>query len=262
MVEAERWRLSINIPAAAGALVTLTPLGQPGGRPDFGVMLRPPGDVGHDYTIRPKPRRIAITDDVAVVTLAVNDDQAAEQARRPAAHGNAVRTATPRPPLEVWVTVSGRRLQRRLQCVPVVDFGGGVSRSTSRRQLQVVTLTPVFDQLRRTKLAVVASRATSTMTMQSVRKRTGDYDSRFRAVNLQDGFEDCSRDEAKWSPIGWSSISTEACLLVGATLFAMMTAGATAGRAVRVAQRGREPPKISWLSATDWPISLWVCARI
>jgi hypothetical protein len=146
---------SINIPGGQLAqLVTLTPLKDNlvEGTQTFGVMLRGPGDVGHDYTIGAETAgEIAITDDVAVVTLAVNDDQAAEAGPQTgsftvtrSANGN---TATP---LEVWVTVSGSATHNSDYTVSPWSLrgGGDFSINIPGGQLaQVVTLTPVFDQL-------------------------------------------------------------------------------------------------------------------
>jgi hypothetical protein len=134
--------------------VTLTPIRDNliEGTETFIVTMQAPGDVDSDYTIgNPSSGQINITDDVAAVTLTIDDNSAAEAAQATGSftvtrNGSGNTAAS----LSVWVTVTGSGGIGVDYSVPGVDFRAGPnlhSITIGGGQLsKTVTLTPVFDE--------------------------------------------------------------------------------------------------------------------
>ena len=134
--------------------VTVTPErdNQAEGVEIFVVALEAPGDPGNDYTIgNPSGGQITISDDVAEVTLTMNDTDAAEAGQDPgsftvtrSSNGNTGAS------LNVWLTLTGSATVsndytfdnlgfRAVPNIYSVTINGGAMSKT-------VTVTPVFDQ--------------------------------------------------------------------------------------------------------------------
>ena len=146
---------SVNIPGGQlSRTITLTPAQDnlAEGAENFTVMLRAPGDVGHDYTIgAPSAGEIVITDDVAQVTLTVGDGDAAEAGQATGAftvtRTNGGNTAAS---LEVWLTVGGSAVVGPDYAAPGLSGRGGSDYSVNipgGQLSRTITLTPVFDEI-------------------------------------------------------------------------------------------------------------------
>jgi hypothetical protein len=135
------------------ATITLTPVRDnlAEGTENFTVTLRGPGDAGNDYTIGdPLAGAIAITDDVAQVTLVIDDANAAEAGQATGAF-TVTRTGNgdPAAALSVWVTIGGSATWGSDYSLPGLGWRGSNDFSILIQGNQLsatITLTPVFDE--------------------------------------------------------------------------------------------------------------------
>ncbi len=146
---------SISIPGGqTSRTLILTPLldNLSEGTETFTVELRAPGDGGNDYTIgAPSSGQIDITDDVAEVTLTLDDGDASEAGPQPGSftvtrNGSGNTAAA----LSVWVTVGGTATNGADYSVPNLSGRGSSNYSISipgGQTSRTLILTPITDQV-------------------------------------------------------------------------------------------------------------------
>ncbi|MEE4173610.1 MAG: Calx-beta domain-containing protein [Xanthomonadales bacterium] len=166
----------VTIPAGQlSTPVTLTPLRDnlDEGAENFTVELRSPGTAGSDYTIgNPNSAELTIADDVAEVTVTLNDGSADEAGQDPGSftvtRSDSGNTAAA---LFVWVTIGGNATAGVDYTLTNAVFRGGTNYQVTipAGQLStIVTLTPVFD-------LTLEGDETATITLRSPGTASSDY---------------------------------------------------------------------------------------
>jgi hypothetical protein len=155
--------------------VTLTPLRDnlDEGAESFTVALRSPGTAGSDYTIgNPNSAELTIADDVAEVTVTLDDGSADEAGQDPASftvtRSDSGNTATV---LFVWVTIGGTASAGIDYSLTNAVFTGGTSYRIvipGNQLSTTVTLTPIVDQ-------TLEGDETATITLRSPGTAGSDY---------------------------------------------------------------------------------------